>query len=240
MAAMENSASASPVIFTPGGFRRGALLSWPLLIGMAPFALVIGIVIQQKGLSLLDCVLMNAVVYAGASQLVALTSWTHPAPILAATVASFVVNLRMALMGPVLTPWLGPLRPWQRWLSLGLLVDPAWAMAVTDMRGGGRDAAFFLGLCVPLWFGWVACSIIGFFAATSLNLPPGHPLFFAALAVFISLLVPLWRSTADAVPWAVAGLTALVTAHYLPHSSWYIIAGTLSGSLAGAALERRR
>lgn len=235
---MNDSAPAPCVVFTLAGFRRGVLLSWPLMLGLAPFALVVGIVIQQKGLSLLDCVLMNALVYAGASQLVALTTWSHPAPILAATAACFVVNLRMALMGPVLAPWLEPLRPWQRWLSLGLLVDPTWALAVTDMRAGRRDAAYFLGLGVPLWFGWLAISIIGYLAATTLNLPPDHPLFFAALAVFISLLVPLWRSLSDVVPWIVAALTALAVAHVLPDSSWYIIAGTLAGSLAGAILDR--
>ncbi|HET9148391.1 MAG TPA: AzlC family ABC transporter permease, partial [Acetobacteraceae bacterium] len=173
--AMDDSAPASRVMFTMGGFRRGVLLSWPLVIGLAPFGLVVGIVIQQKGLTLLDCALMNLLVYAGASQLVALANWSHPAPILGATIASLAVNLRMALMGPVLAPWLDHLRPWQRWSSLALLVDPAWAMAVTDMRKGGRDAAYFLGLCLPLWIAWVASSIIGFLAATSLNLPPNHP-----------------------------------------------------------------
>ena len=235
---MEHSAPAARVSFTRAGFRRGVLLSWPLMLGLAPFALVVDIVIQQKGLSLLDCVLMNALVYAGASQLVALTTWSHPAPILAAAAASFVVNLRMALMGPVLAPWLESLRPWQRWLSLALLVDPTWALAVTDMRAGRSDAAYFLGLGLPLWFGWVGVSVIGFLAATRLSLPPGHPLFFAALAVFIALLVPLWRSRSDLLPWLIAGVVAVVTAQFLPNSSWYIIAGTLAGSLAGALLER--
>lgn len=231
---------SEPIIFTQTAFRRGVIRSWPLVLGLAPFGFVTGLITERHGLTLADCVLMNGLVYAGAGQLVALANWSHPAPILAAAFAAFVVNLRFALMGPVLAPWLAGLRPFWRYASLGLLVDHAWALSVTDMRKGGRDAALFVGLSVPLWFGWMVSSTAGFMSAKRLDLPPDHPLFFGALAAFVALLVPLWRGRPDIIPWLVAALAAILVAHVLPHSSWYIPAGAICGCLTGAMLEPPR
>jgi predicted branched-subunit amino acid permease len=222
------------IIFTKAVFWHGVRRSLPLVAGLAPFGFVTGLITQHHGLSLADCMLMNALVYAGASQLVALANWTHPAPILAAAFAAFVVNMRFALMGPVLAPWLGGLSPLKRYASLAILVDHTWALSVTDMRRGGRDAALFVGLSVPLWFGWLTSTTAGFLCASTLDLPPHHPLFFGAQAAFIALLVPLWRGRSDLLPWLVAGGTSLAAAHLLPHTSWYIVAGAISGCLTGA------
>lgn len=231
---------ASDIIFTTLALKRGMWRSLPLVAGLSPFGFVTGLITERHGLTLLDCILMNGLVYAGASQLVALSNWTHPAPIVAAAFAALVVNMRFALMGPVLAPWLAGLPPGRRYAALSVLVDHAWALSVTDMRKGGRDVALFIGLSIPLWFGWLAASTIGFLCASSLNLPPHHPLFFGALAAFIALLVPLWRGKADLLPWAVAGIVAVLLAQLLPHTSWYIIGGALSGCAAGAIRERCR
>lgn len=227
------------VTFTRAGFWRGAFRALPLALGLTPFGFVTGLVTAHHGLSLADCILMNATVYAGAAQLVALANWTHPAPILAAAFAAFVVNIRFALMGPALAPWLGGLSPAGRYASLALLVDHPWAISVTDIRNGGRDAALFVGLSLPIWAGWLAASTAGFLLARSLDLPPHHPIFFGALAAFLALLVPLWRSKADILPWLVAGGVAAAASQLLPHTSWYILIGALSGCLTGALMDRR-
>lgn len=228
------------VSFTQEGFIRGVRKTLPLLIGLSPFGFVVGLITERHGLTLVDCVLMNAFVYAGASELVALANWTHPASILAASFGVLVVNLRFMLMGPALAPWFSGLRPVWRYLGLSILVDHAWALSITDMRKGGRDAAFFIGLSIPLWVSWMVTVILGFVSASWLNLPEGSPLFFGALAAFVSLLVPLWRSRADILPWLVAAGIAAIVAHLLPHSSWYIPAGAICGCITGALLDPRR
>jgi predicted branched-subunit amino acid permease len=228
------------IIFTRAGFWRGAYRALPLAAGLAPFGFVTGLVIARHGLSLLDCLLMNAFVYAGAAQLVALANWTHPAPIVAAAFAAFVVNSRFALMGPVMAPWLDGLRPAGRYANLAVLVDHAWAISVTDIRRGGRDAALLAGLSLPVWAGWQVATTAGFLLARSLNLPPHHPIFFGALAAFLALLVPLWRGRADILPWLVAGGVAALAAQFLPHTSWYILLGALSGCLAGALMDHAK
>jgi predicted branched-subunit amino acid permease len=227
------------IIFTKGAFWRGVARALPIAAGLAPFGFVTGLIIERHGLTLLDCALMNGLVYAGAGELLALANWTHPAPIMAASFAVLVVNLRYALMGPVLAPWLLGLRPIWRYASLAILVDHAWAISVTDMRKGGRDVALFVGLSVPLWFAWLAGTMAGFVCASWLSLPPENPLFFGALAAFVALLVPLWRGRADMLPWGVAAGVALLVSRVLPHSSWYVLAGAVAGCVTGAVMDSR-
>ncbi len=227
------------VRFTRAGMRRGLRQALPVSLGILPFGIVTGVVAQGAGLSLAETTLMSATVFAGASQLMALGSWAHPAPVLGATLAALVVNLRLALMGPALAPWLDRLRGWRVWLTLFFLVDHGWAMAITEIRAGRSDAGFLLGSGLALWLPWVVTSAAGHLLGSLLRPPPGHPLFFAALAAFISLLVPLWRGRQDLLPWAVAALVALLVARLLPGSYWHIVAGALAGSLTGALAERR-
>lgn len=228
-----------PVVFTPVGLRRGAMAALPLTLGMIPFGVVCGITQQAAGFSLAETVLMAGLVYAGAAQLVALAAWTHPASVVAATFAALVVNLRLALMGPVLAPWLDRLHGWRVWFSLFTMVDPSWALSVREISAGRRDAAFLLGAGLVMWVGWMATSVAGHLLGAAIQPPPGHPIFFAALAVFVALLVNLWRGKADVLPWLVAGVVALATARLLPGTAWYMLTGALAGSLAGALRDLR-
>lgn len=225
-------------------FSRAAVLagmrdSLPLQPGIIPFGLVCGIAAQGAGLSLAEATLMSAIVYAGSSQLLALSHWADPAPVLAAALSAFIVNLRLALMGPVLGPWLDRLRGWRLWGSLFLMADQNWAMAVTQMQARRWDAGYLFGAGAVMWLVWVFTTAAGHVAGARLALPPTHPLFFAALAVFVAILVPMWRTRADLLPWVVAATVSLLLSKLLPGTSWHIAGGALAGAAAGALRDRR-
>lgn len=225
-------------------FSRAAVLQGmrdclPLQAAVIPFGLVCGIASQGQGLSLLEATLMSAVVYAGSAQLLALSHWADPAPVLAAALATFVVNLRLALMGPVLGPWLDRVRGWRLWGSLFLMADQNWAISVAQQGAGRWDAGYLFGSGILMWAVWVLSTAGGHALGATLRLPPTHPLFFAALAVFVAILVPMWRSRADMLPWVVAGGVSLAVAQLLPGTSWHIVAGALAGSAAGVLRDRR-
>ncbi len=230
--------SAAP--FTFAGVMRGAQRSIAIALGLAPFGLVVGVLAASKGLSLTETGLMSALVFAGASQILALDLWTHPAPVLAASIAAFAVNLRMALMGPALTPWLERLAGWRLWANLALLVDQGFALAIAESREGERDGGFLFGVSLVLWLSWITCSVIGHLLGVAFHPPRDHPLFFAALAAFVSLLVPLWRGRKEALPWLIAALVALLVARIAPPGAWHVVAAALAGSLVGAWRETRR
>lgn len=222
------------VVATRAGLQRGARAALPLTVGLLPFGLVVGVLAQAQGLSALEQALMSALVYAGASQILALELWTDPAPIASATLAALAVNLRFALMGPALAPWLDAVRGWRRWLMVGTIVDHAWALAVAEMRAGRHDALFYLGSAAMLWSAWLITTVLGHALGAVVALPRGHPLFFAAPACFIALLVPFWRGRGDAAPWAVAAAVSLGIGPLLPNPALAVVAGAVAGSLAGA------
>lgn len=229
------------VVFTRLGFRRGVREALALAPAMLPFGLVVGVTADVKGLSLLETALMSMLVFAGTSQIVALELWSDPAPILGATLAAFVVNLRLAPMGAALAPWLDRLRGWRLWGTLATLVDNSFALSVADQRAGGRDAALLLGMGMTLWVVWSSVTVLGHVLAGWVRLPPGHPVFFAALASVLAITVPLWRGArSDLLPWLMAGLGALLAHLAGLGPPWPVLAGALAGATAGALRDARR
>jgi len=229
------------VQFTSAGIRRGVRATLPMFVGLAPFGLVVGVLSAAKGLSLAETMLMSALVFAGSSQLLALELWAEPAPILAAMLATAVVNIRLAPMGAALAPWLDRLRGWRLWGSLATLVDHSFAMSMAEIRSGGRDAGFLLGVGLSLYAGWLAFVGAGHVLGGAVRLAPGHPLFFAGAATFTALLVPLWRGArADLLPWLLAASVALLCFCLDLPQPLPLLGGAFSGAALGAVLELRR
>lgn len=225
-------------------FSRAAMLagvrrSLPLQVALVPFGLVCGIVAQGQGLSLSEAVLMSGLCYAGSAQLLALTHWATPAPVLAAATAAFVVNLRMALMGPVIGPWLDRLRGWRLWASLFFMADQNWAMSVQEMQAGRWDAGFLFGSGLVMWVVWVAGTAAGHLMGTSMRPSPGHPLFFAALGVFVAIVAGMWRGRRDLLPWLVAAGVSLAVSRLID-GTFYVVAGAMAGAAAGVVRDRRK
>ncbi len=225
--------------FSRAGMARGCRATLAITLGLMPFGLVVGVVSASKGLSLAEALLMSALTFAGTSQLVALEVWADPAPILAATLACLVINLRMAPMGAALAPALDRIRGWRLWLTLAWLVDNAFALFVAEMRAGRRDVGFLLGAGLTMWCNWLTMVTIGHSFGASVQLPPGHPLFFASVATLLSILVPVWRGRGDLPPWMVAGVVALATHALGLGAPWPVLVGAFSGAALGAWRDTR-
>ena len=233
--------SGSPVVFTREGILLGARMAIPLVIGTFPFGLVVGVISDAKGLSLLETLAMSGLVFAGSSQLLALELWSEPAPVLAASLAALVVNMRLAPMGAALAPWLNRLHGWRLWGTLATLVDHSYALSVAEMRRGGRDAGYLLGVSLALWAFWMVAVGLGHVAGAVVRLPPGHPLYFAAVATFCAILVPVWQGMRrDLWPWLLAAFASLAAWQAGLGPPWPLLGGALSGAALGAWMELRR
>lgn len=216
----------------------GVRASLPLQIALVPFGLVCGIIAEGKGLSLLEAVLMSGLCYAGSAQLLALSHWAVPAPVLAATLAAFVVNLRMALMGPVIAPWLDRVQGWRLFATLFVMADQNWAMSVRELQAGRWNAGYLFGSGIVMWTVWVLTTAAGHFMGSSMRPPPGHPLFFAALAVFVAITAGAWRGRRDLLPWIVAGVVSWALSRAID-GTWYVVGGAIAGAMAGVLRDRR-
>lgn len=224
--------------FTAAGAVRGARAVLAIVPGAIAFGLVYGFVAGEKGLSALEIGLMSALVFAGASQFLALELWGDPLPFTSLVLGVFIINLRHLLMGPALLPWLAHLRPVQAYGSLYFMTDETWGVSVAELRRGGRDAAFLLGGGLTLYAFWVSSTILGRLAGDMSALIEDYGLAYLTTAFFVALLAAFWRGRGDALPWLVAAGIAVAAKAWLP-GTWYIVLGALVGSLLGAWRDAR-
>ncbi len=225
------------VTFTIDGAVRGAWAVLPIVPGAVAFGLIYGFLAGERGLSLLEIGLTSMLVFAGASQFLALELWVHPLPVAGLVLGVAILNLRHMLMGPALLPWLAHVRPVQAYASLFFMTDESWGVSVAEERRGGRDAAFLLGAGLGLYVFWVAATVLGRAAGDLSYLVERWGLDYLTTAFFVALLAGFWRGTRDATPWLVAGGVAVAAKWALP-GTWYIILGALTGSLVGAWRDR--
>ncbi|MFZ1425261.1 MAG: AzlC family ABC transporter permease [Geminicoccaceae bacterium] len=226
-----------PVTFTAAGAVRGARAILPIVPGAIAFGLIYGFLAGERGLSLLEIGLMSMLVFAGASQFLALELWGHPLPVAGLVLGVAILNLRHMLMGPALLPWLAHVRPVQAYASLYFMTDESWGVSVAEERRGGRDAAFLLGAGLGLYVFWVAATVLGRAAGDLSYLVEQWGLDYLTTAFFVALLAGFWRGRKDAIPWLVAGGIAVAAKWTLP-GTWYIVLGAVTGSLIGAWREK--
>lgn len=234
--------SASPNYSFSDQFYAGARACIPVVISVAAYGVVWGVLARGAGLSLLEVVLMSALVFAGSAQFVALDLWTTvPAslPIGALILAALIVNLRYLLLTATLRPLFGPHEQIKGALVMGIVSDETWAITVGEMAKGRGTLAFLLGGGVLAYVCWLATTVIGHTLGSAIDDPTKYGLDFAFTATFLALLLGMWKGKGDLIPWLVAALAAIISAKLIP-GSWYILIGGIVGSLAGAMSDRIR
>jgi predicted branched-subunit amino acid permease len=216
------------------GLSLGARLALPAVPGLIAFGLAVGTTAARKGLALFDALLMNVLVFAGASQMVAMEIWPERLTLATAAVLAVVtatVNARLLLMGASLRPWLGPLPGWQSYSMLHLLTDPGWLIAMRYRAGGGSDVAVLLGGSLMFFAMWNAAAAIGYLLGAQIANPRVIGLDLVMPIFFAIMLIPLWQGTRRGIAWVIAGVVALLV-EYFVGGWWFILAGALAGALA--------
>jgi predicted branched-subunit amino acid permease len=224
-----------------GGFALGARLALPLAPGLVAFGIAVGTTAARKGLGFIDSLLMSGLVFAGASQMVALEAWPERLTLGAVAALALVtatVNARMLLLGAALRPWLGAVPAWQTYPVLHFLTDPGWLISMRYREEGGSDVGVVLGSGVLMWAVWVSATSAGYLLGALISDPRAFALDLVMPIFFAVMLVPLWRGKRDAVPWLVAGAVALVVDR-LVAGWWFVVAGALAGSVAGGFIDDR-
>ena len=229
---------AAPLSESRSEFLRGARAFLPLAVSIAAYGVVWGVLAGQAGLSAFEVLLMCALVFAGASQFVALDMWTAPTalPIASIVVAVLIVNLRMALMSATMRPILAEQPLWRRLFGIYTVSDEQWALTMAEVRDGRGTAAYYFGASLFCYLTWIVSPLAGRLIGSGIDDPTTWGLDFAFTATFLALLFGMWRGRGNLVPWTVAALVAIGTARLVP-GNWYIVAGGLAGSFAGAVAE---
>lgn len=187
----------------------------------------------QAGLRPVEIWGMSVLVFAGASQFVAVPMIAAGAPALAVILTTYVVNIRHYLMAATLAPaFRGFRRPWLA-LIAHLINDESFAVA--SARSRPPDAGVYLGSALAVGGAFLVGVLAGTLLGGLVADPERYGLDFAFPAVFLSLVALQLRRRRD---WFVAGGAAVVAvaiAVTLP-GNWHIVIAGLAASVAGALI----
>lgn len=220
-------------------FWAGVRAEIPLLIGVAPFGMIYGVLALEAGLGLAPAQMMSSIIFAGSAQFITtqLVREAVPGFIIVLTIA--VINLRHMLYSASIAPYVCslPMR-WKVLLSY-LLTDEAYAVTILHYEQEKTPANghwFFLGAGLALWTTWQLSTAIGILLGTTL--PDSWPLDFALPLTFIAIVIPALKDRPTAAAACLAGVAALL-AFGLPYKLGLMAAGLL-GIAVGTFLEGRK
>ncbi len=211
--------------------RRGVARSLPILVGIVPFGLVVGVAAVEAGLTPLQTVATSVVIFAGASQLAAIDLLGRGAAPAVVVLTAAVINVRMVMYSASIAPRMRAFPRRLRPLCSYLLTDMAYAATMAEEEA---TAWYYLGLAGTIWAVWQVATVAGI--ALGRGVPPAWELTFAVPLVFIGLLVPAVTSRPRLVAALVGGAVAVLGAP-LPFNLG-LVAGALAGVGAGLAAER--
>lgn len=225
--------AAAPAVFTRHGFLTGAAKSLVLAPSVGAFGIAVGVVAASKGLTTLEVALMSAWVHAGGAQMALMLVWSEPLPLFTLVLTVLAMNARYVLMGAALRPRWGSLPAWKIYPTLFTLGDGNWALTMREYAGRRADGGFLLGTGAVMFSLWIATTVVGQLFGQVLGDPKRLGIDFMLPAFFATMAVAFFRSATSIAPLAVAVLVA-VAVERLFAGPWYIFAGALAGSLAGA------
>lgn len=232
-----------PTLQAPG-FSRGLLAALPIVMGYFPIAFSFGVAATRTGLTPAEAVMLSVVIYAGASQFLALVLFTSGAPVLVAAFTLIAMNIRHVLYGPALMKEAG--REASRryaWLWAWGLTDEVFGQALGDMAKGKRfSEAYMFGLGLAAYAAWISGTALGAFAGGGAL--AGYPALNAGLgfmlaALFLALLLSILSR--KALPAIAVAAVATVVGTMAVSGTVGILAGMIAGAMAGmaASLWRR-
>lgn len=161
----------------------------PLAAAVVPFGTVVGVTLDDAGLTGLPALTGTALLYAGSAQLATLSVLIAGGGPLGAVLAGAIVNSRMLLYSAGLSPRFKDQPAWFRWIAPLTTVDQTFALA-TQASGLDRRAfrQYWLTLGAVLGAIWLTAVSVGMSVGSAL--PDHSPMEVAAPATMVSLLVP--------------------------------------------------
>lgn len=218
------------------GFGAGLIAGLPIALGYFPIAFSFGVAAVRGGLTEIEAVFLSLVIYAGASQFLALALVAGGAPILISAFTLIAMNLRHLLYGPALMKQAGAEAPrGKAWAWAWGLTDEVFGQALGALsRGQKFSEPWMFGLGVAAYAAWLSGTAFGAWAGggaleayPALNAGLG----FMLAALFLSLLMSIL--TRAALPPIAVAAVATVAGTLLWSGTAGILAGMICGAVAG-------
>ena len=207
----------------------------PIVLGYLPVGMAFGLLAGNAGLAPSEAGLMSLLVYAGASQFLAIEMIFKGITWLPIVLATFFVNLRHILMSSNLSLYFKNAHlPLLGFLS-AQLTDESFAVAMSNLPKVKNNPPYLFGLQITSHLAWVIGSIGGalfgpFIKISEFGLP------FALPSLFICLLVFQLKTVRHFGIMAIAGVSSLFFKWAL-QGNWYILLAALLAGGIGVVVE---
>lgn len=213
-------------------YLKGIKVSLPVILGYLPVAIAFAVMASEAGFSRFETIAMSTLVFAGASQIMAVGMVTAGASMFSVVVATFVLNLRHFIMGTYIMKKLGKTSPLEKITTAHGITDEAFAI-VGATPEENCSVPYLFGIITVTYGSWVLGTVLGAFVSVLIPASISGALGIALYALFISLLVPGIKKSLRLVTLVI--FTALLNAvlSLIIPSSWAIIASCLIGAIVG-------
>ncbi|HEY5549330.1 MAG TPA: AzlC family ABC transporter permease [Coriobacteriia bacterium] len=216
---------------------RGAKLGLPVFLGYVPVGAAFGLAATAAGFTITQATACSALVLAGAGQFIGLAALTSSGNLVAALIATGVVNLRYVLFAATISPHLRKVPRWNQVLLAFTLTDETFAINIGDARAGRADRFSMLGVGLISWTGWTLGTLVGATAGSALGDPSKWGVDFAMPAMFVALLVGQITRRRELIAGALAAVTALALSLVLP-GQWPVVVAAITAATVMTAVPR--
>jgi len=222
------------------GFLYGLKQSVPIGIGYAPVALTFGILAIQNGLTVMESGLMSLLVFAGASQFIAIQLIGQGATAWIIGVTTLIVNLRHIVMSFSMLRFFPKIGLGKLAIIAHGITDESFVLSSNILQGISTPeerSKVAMGINFGAYFSWVLFSFVGAYIGNVLVINfSGFD--FALLALFIVLTVS--TVTKDNLPvYILAGFLAIILRLALP-GKWYLLLSVIAAAALGSLLRMRK
>lgn len=219
-------------------FLDGLAASLPIVMGYFPISFSFGVAATQSGFTGVEAFALSLIIYAGASQFLALALLSSGAPVLVAAFTLIAMNLRHVLYGPALMREAGADATTRHaWAWAWGLTDEVFGQALGALaRGQKFSESYMFGLGLGAYAAWVSGTGVGAYAGGgALDAWPAvnAGLGFMLPALFLALLLSI-LSRRQLPVIAVAGTVTVIGTLTISATSG-ILMGMFAGAITGLA-----
>lgn len=213
--------------------KNGLKMGMPIALGYMPIAMTFGMLAKSTGVLFLETFGLSAIVFAGASQFMAINLLHLNTNIISIIVATFLLNMRHFLMSASLSRKFKNLNPkWIPIIGFGVTDE---SFSVASMNENKISKEYFLAINFMIYCSWVGNTLIGYLMGELLPKSLSSSMVIGLYAMFIAILVPQMKKSLIVTFIAVtAGIVNSIckTMSFIP-AGWSIVIAILIASYLG-------
>jgi 4-azaleucine resistance transporter AzlC len=216
--------------------KEGILSASPVVIGYLPVSIAFGLLAKNTGISFVDTGLFSIIVFAGASQFMALDLISAGVSAGSIILSTFLLNLRHLMMTASLSVKMNNIKkPYLPIIAYGITDE---TFSVLSFKEGQLSLLYILTVNILSNLSWVLGTIIGFLVGEIIPKALQSSLSIGLYAMFVSLLFPNFKKENKILILSIltAIIYILIFTTKIFTSGWDIVIGIILSSALGVCI----